>query len=65
MRRIKNNTQQVKKKKQLKLEKGQEEIISTGGNALLGLYLTVLPAQIFRKTSKIVDLTQSVIRIYF
>ena len=39
MRRIKNNTQQVKKKKQLKLEKGQEEIISTGGNALLGLYL--------------------------
>ena len=39
MKRKQNHTQQVKKIKQLKLEQGKDEIVSTGGNALCELYL--------------------------
>ena len=39
VKRKQNHTQQVKKKKQLKLEQGKDEIVSTGGNALCELYL--------------------------
>ena len=39
VKRKQNHTQQVKKRKRLKLEQGKDEIVSSGGNALCALYL--------------------------